>query len=311
MSDFLIRPKELGLYLTRQCNLSCPTCLFRLQQENFHSFQQLTYEQAISIIDFYRLRGIERIFLQSEGEIILYNDYWRILDYCRNVGHPVRHCITNGILIDKYLPDILKNFQTISISIDGFDSNSYGARRGGKSETFRKICSNIKLLSDKSHNDNIACKIHINCVLTASNFQIIPKMIKLAESLNVYSLKFRNYHRYQKNDREAPLYKTQSILNFLKVYQGYKSNVKIKWPELYNSIGKFNCKMLFDTVTIGSDGNFATCCHIPSNNENGSFFDSPFLFNSEPILSFRRQFHQANAIKQLPFQCQECPRLHS
>jgi hypothetical protein len=67
--------------------------------------------------------------------------------------------------------------------------------------------------------------------------------------------------------------------------------------------------MLFDTVTVGSSGCFAPCCHIPSGKNFGSFFQDSNAYNKGDLAAFRRKFLDAKKREELPRQCCECPRL--
>ncbi|WP_319409721.1 radical SAM protein [uncultured Desulfosarcina sp.] len=305
-----IRPKNLGLYLTRQCNLSCPSCLFRLQKRNFHKDVNLPFNQAVKIINYYNSLNVQNVALQSEGELFLYERYWELVSFCQKNEISLQNTVTNGILIDKFLLKIIQNFNSISISVDGYDTDSYRKRRGGNVDIFNRIISNTRLLLRESKKLKKEFKVIYNCVIMANNYMIMPKMIEMAETLGIYKIQFRNMHRYDpSNDLLSPIYNTPELIEFIEKLKSKRYTVHIKWPEIYGLTTQFHCSMLFGTVTIGSDGFFAPCCHIPSNPSYGYFFDDPLGFNSKNMAMFRRTFINSKTIKELPMQCRECPRL--
>lgn len=311
-SGTVIRPTQLTLYLTRQCNLSCPSCLFRLQDKDFFSSSTLTFSSAIAIIDHFFSRQCLNVYLQAEGEVLLYQTYWEIVEYCCAKGIMPNNLITNGILIDRFIPQILQHFTGITISVDGYDPRSYIERRGGTAKMFNRIVDSTKLLVSERLKNNNGFFIAYNCVILESNYRIIPKMIEFAEHLGINRIQFRNFHSYNAgNHLLRPLYDTPEIVRFIEKLKEPTYTVQVKWPELYGKLNTFHCNMLFDTVTVGSDGCFAPCCHIPSDESYGSFFQDPHAYNKGGLVDFRQIFLNAKNREELPWQCHECPRLTS
>lgn len=308
----VIRPKVLELYLTRRCNLACPNCLFRLQKDNFFSGVELAFAKAIRIVDYFFALGIRRIHLQAEGEVLLYEDYWRIVEYCQSLGITVLNLITNGLLVGRYIPEILKYHDGITISVDGYDPETYTQRRGGTAKTFNRVVDNTRRLLEERQRTGSSLRISYNCVIIESNYRIMPGMITLAQELGIDRMQFRNFHRYAPEDLDLrPLYSTPEVLAYIKDLRRREYTVDIKWPEIYGKLKNFHCEMLFDTVTIGSDGFFAPCCHIPSDRKYGSFFLDADGYNTDELVEFRRAMLNAAHRKELPAQCCECPRLQA
>lgn len=306
----VIHPVNLSLYLTRQCNLSCPSCLFRLQNKDFFSLSSMPIDTAFAIMEYFFSLGCLNVYLQAEGEVLLYKPYWAAVKHCRAMGITPYNLVTNGILIDQYLPEILEYFSGVTISVDGHDPESYIKRRGGTEKNFNRILDNTRRLVAMRHETKKRFTIAYNCVLLESNYHIMPKMIERAQQLGIDRMQFRNFHSYDHDNAALrPLYNTPEIANFIKELQNQTYTVQVTWPKLYDTLETFHCSMLFDTVTIGSDGCFAPCCHIPSEKFYGSFFNDHDGYNKGPLATFRRKFLEAKTREKLPRECWECPRL--
>jgi MoaA/NifB/PqqE/SkfB family radical SAM enzyme len=278
---------------------------------NFFKKINLDYTEVCSAIDYFKQKkDIKSIYLQAEGEVLLYERYWSVVKYCALKNIKLQNLITNGILVDKHIDQILKHYSGITISVDGYDHESYMKRRGGTEKIFQHIIDNTRRLVNISLKIKKRFTIAYNCVLLENNYRIMPKMIELAEKIGIDRMQFRNFHSYDSsNSALRPLYNTKKIQEFINKLKSKPYKVQVKWPEIYGTLRTFNCKMLFDTVTIGSDGYFAPCCHIPSKKNYGSFFKNAEGYNTGELEAFRHKFIGAKTRYELPRQCWECPRL--
>lgn len=306
-------PSNLVLHLTRRCNLRCPHCLWLLYDESFFSDHDMDLERAKHILAYFKNKYCVKNFTASaEGEVFLYDGLKELIRFARDIGYKKINLTTNGILLDKYTDFLLDFLDTLTVSIDGYNSETYILRRGGTEATFKRVINNARSLIEKKKKANKRLSVIMNCIIGRFNLGYIEPMIRLAEDLKADAMRFGAYHPTGNDkDKLSPLYYGD------KEAEGYYRNimnntdwkVDITLPSLYGKRSKFQCSMLFNAVQIGVKGNFAPCCHIPTNDKYGNFFTKPDGFNSKKLVSFRRSFLRGKRYEDLPEPCRECPRL--
>jgi len=312
MQGSRIKPKSLILYLTKRCNARCPNCIWFLQNEQFFGGSYIKLEDAKEILKYYHSKlKIKNLRLQAEGEALCYPFYKEIVSFARKKIKLVTDLQTNGILLNEYYEFILKNINKISVSIDGPDYSTYIKHRGGNESLFHKITKNVYTLVKKIKRNGKKLPINVNCVITSSDYKKILPMIRYAEKLKVNRIRFINFHPV--GGELKPLYATEEIKEYLEqITSETKYKIDIALPGLYNNRPKVSkCSMLFSTILIGDDGNFAPCCREYSSSKYGNWYSNKRDYNSPVLIKFREQFLKARAKSEFPTICQECPRRFS
>ncbi|MBD3391176.1 MAG: radical SAM protein, partial [Chitinivibrionales bacterium] len=263
-----MQPQHLVLFVGRRCNLRCPNCLWVLEDSNFFGGEDLSLDAAKEIAAYYRRKGAQSIYLQSEGEILLYDHLRELYRYCRHeLGYKMETIVTNGILLDAFEDVILREMgpQVILVSLDGYDPETYRQRRGVGEKTFNRILENVKRLAHKARELNAPIRVNLNCIVGRWNYRYIKPMLALARSIGgIGSMSFGNFHPVGEDCELRPLDKGDAeVVSYLReIISRNDYSMDIVLPSLYGRRNRFVCEMLFDTVLVGNEGNFAPCCHI-------------------------------------------------
>lgn len=127
--------------ITPRCNLSCVHCYLH----DHHAAEELSYEEIIDIIDI--LYENEVLFLTlTGGEIFTRKDFPSIYLYAKRKGFIIE-LYTNGILIDKRMVDLFKEYPPllVDISLYGSCDETY-TKVTGVHGAFDKVLGNISRL---------------------------------------------------------------------------------------------------------------------------------------------------------------------
>ena len=88
-------------------------------------------DYAKRMVDHYKKRyGIRGLSIQAEGEVLLYKNYQELVLYAKDRGFSRLSMTTNGTVLDRHADFVLEHLRNISISIDGYDSDTYVTHRG-------------------------------------------------------------------------------------------------------------------------------------------------------------------------------------
>ena len=173
-------PKILTLMITDACNLSCPHCLLNCKGRNT---LPVSPKKIINIMDeFSELGG--QVLLITGGEPLCHPDLPDILDHaCRITSLSEVILQTNGVMINTEYIEKVKSLNPeklkIQVSLDGATPEINDIIRGKGS--FEASVKGIKLLADAG----MGRRVIIAFTEMKHNFEQIPQMLKLADSLGV------------------------------------------------------------------------------------------------------------------------------
>lgn len=297
----------LVLFVTKRCNLHCPFCLWVSRDPDFFTGDEMNLDEVEKILRHFKSKGFKGAWILAEGEILVYPHFEEAVSLLKTVGFPKSPLITNGILIDEHLDFICKNFNSISVSVDGPDFEEYKKIRGSNKKTFERILNNTRALVERGKD------VKINFVIQKNNMHNAQNMIKLCRQLGVGCLQFRNFHPVGTGSDLVPLYsddpESKAFVADLKRSYG---KLKVTPPVLHNKkIVSCRCDgMLGKTVIIGANGDFQPCCHIPSGPEWGNFWEDPEGYiNAPQKKSLITDITVATCRAEVPESCIDCPRL--
>ena len=134
-------PDTIYLHVTKRCNLDCVYCYFSAGEP---MEEELSTEEMLSVLrDVYLLNPRRVVF--TGGEPLLRKDILKLVQALENMDKGLHLCLsTNGILINKEnAEDLVKNFDEIRISIDGFKEINDAIRGEGTFEKAMKAFSHI------------------------------------------------------------------------------------------------------------------------------------------------------------------------
>ena len=175
-------PYSVFIELTNKCNSHCLHC----RENSGKNLQdELSTEEIKTILSDCSINGTKFIIFTG-GEPLLRADVFEILEYSSQIG--LRTLLaTNGTLLDDKKADFLSKLKNVfvQISIDGL-SSVHDKFRGSK-DAFVNAINGITLCK------RYGVGVSISFTCTKLNIKEIPKIISLAEKLNVKTLKLRRF----------------------------------------------------------------------------------------------------------------------
>ncbi len=165
------------LYVTEECNLQCVTCSYRKALPG-----ELTLAEIRELAERLHAFGLMHIAF-SGGEPLMRRDFPLICDAFRRFDIK-ETLLTNGLLLQKRLPQIGDYLSEIIVSIDGADGATHNAIRGV--EAFDRILSGIR----RALKDAPAVRVSLRTVVQRKNFRQLPDLVALGRSLGVHHVSF-------------------------------------------------------------------------------------------------------------------------
>jgi MoaA/NifB/PqqE/SkfB family radical SAM enzyme len=151
--------------------------------------------------------GLKHI-VYSGGEPLLRKDFGQICEIFKQFGVK-QTVLTNGLLLEKKIDDLVIYFTEIIVSIDGADAETHNSIRGINS--FDSILRGIKKTTDVRGFKNIS----IRSVVQKRNFRQFPEMIELAKSSGVSRISFLSADVFSESfgrDTRGYMEKNENIL---------------------------------------------------------------------------------------------------
>ncbi len=171
----------IDVSLTNRCNLQCMHCAASAKKVS--EKEDLTTTQWKTIMDKVILAQPNLIVLTG-GEPLVRTDFEEIVSYIRTKYNKKMELMTNGLLINgENVRKIIKWFDAISISIDGFNEESCAAIRG--KGVFQKVLNTVELLIDNGFKRE---RLSLSLVETEQNYQQIDQFISLCDRYGVKSV---------------------------------------------------------------------------------------------------------------------------
>uniref|UniRef100_A0A0K0EHB3 Cyclic pyranopterin monophosphate synthase n=1 Tax=Strongyloides stercoralis TaxID=6248 RepID=A0A0K0EHB3_STRER len=182
----------LRISLTEKCNLRCKYCMpeegvLLTANENL-----LTDNEIIRLVKIFEKNGVSKIRLTGGEPTIRPNLSKLIYDIRCIEGIKSIGITTNGIILSRQLPDLIKSGLThVNISLDTLDPNKYMilSRRNG----FSKVIKSIKLAQ------NFFPYVKINVVVMRGiNDNEVVDFVKMTKNENLY-IRFIEYMPFEGN----------------------------------------------------------------------------------------------------------------
>lgn len=169
---------EVYLIITNRCNLKCTHCC--------ESAVGINEKDILSIHEWKNI--LEKIFAEkvskiviTGGEPMVREDFFDIVNYIKERFSGILALSTNGLLISKNnVKKITQTFDSISISLDGYDEITCSFHRG--KGIFSKVIDNINLIKSSGFP---AQNIYVSMVETAITHNGKDKFYQLCNELGV------------------------------------------------------------------------------------------------------------------------------
>lgn len=189
--------KQVFLYITDECNLSCKHCLYKPNLTFHLKEKEIECDTALALISDFREMGASKLTIMG-GEPTLYgiSQAWkpliRIIEKAKQLGYEYVRLDTNGQFEEELLTK--KGFRLldeITFSLDGPTSAINDPIRG--KGTFDKCVTNIKKALKLNYLVDITCCLHKGLIeKDAKGNLLLDKMILFAESLGVDQINFHD-----------------------------------------------------------------------------------------------------------------------
>ena len=129
------------LHVTKRCNLDCVYCYFSAGEP---MEEELSTDEILSVLRDVNLLNPRRVVFTG-GEPLLRRDILKLAETLKNMEKELRLCLsTNGTLINgENVGGLVKNFDEMRISIDGFKEINDAIRGEGTFEKAMKAFRHI------------------------------------------------------------------------------------------------------------------------------------------------------------------------
>lgn len=167
--------ESIDFIITNRCNLQCIHCC--ANAETAVGKDILTTDIIKKIADEILTLNLKSIVITG-GEPMLRDDFFEIANYIRDRFSGHMTLMSNGLLIsNKNVDEIIRIFDGIDLSLDGYDEESCSKIRG--KGVFTKVISVVNLLIEKGFKSN---NISLSMVETAYTYET-EKFIELNKKL--------------------------------------------------------------------------------------------------------------------------------
>jgi Fe-coproporphyrin III synthase len=264
------------LYLTERCNSRCVTCDYWR-----HGRTDLDLESVRRLLP--SLAQLQtQVALISGGEPLL-NPQWReIAALLRSNGLQL-WLLTSGLSLAKHARPAAGLFQSITVSVDGTDRETYRAIRG--LDAFDNVCTGIRAAVAA------AVPVGIRVTLQRANYRQLPEFVELARQLNAQQVSFlpvdvANPHAFGRTDdfakdlalQPTDLLELERILTAMERdhAEDFRSGFIAENPRKLRRIHQYfsavcgrgpyppvHCNVTEFSAVIGADGHVSPCFFIP------------------------------------------------
>ena len=250
-------PKHVRLDICTLCQLDCPQCFMRLQEEEIqklNGFGYVSFDTFKKFVD--KHPYVKEIGVSNHGEIFLNPDLDEIIKYSYEKGIKLNaYSGVNLNTISETTAEYLVKYQfgDMVVSIDGASPETYAIyRRGGD---FNKVLDNIKMINKykKLYNSDKPRLIY-KFIPFGHNEHEIEKAKEVAASLDMDIMFDVNYAPGYSPLKNPEKVKEQTRIsnidnNFSNFYDAYQNGEE--W---------FFCTDLFKNPQINFNGELQGCC---------------------------------------------------
>jgi len=151
---FQDRLKQVFLYLTDKCQLSCAYCLYKTTLSD----REINFEAAVEMTKLFYGYGARKMTFLG-GEPTLYSRFGQLLKETKEMGYEYLRVDTNGVFDKKLLKiETMRYVDNLSFSIDDYVEETTDVMRG--KGIHHKILSNMKNAIDEGLRVTITACVH-------------------------------------------------------------------------------------------------------------------------------------------------------
>lgn len=293
-------PPIFSVTINSSCNLRCPNCYYVLLggEHAFEGGGMIKVDDFKAIIDKYG-KYIELVSLTG-GEALAHPRLDQLVNIIKRNG--LKACVnTNGVFIERKI-EILKAFDSINVSLDGYDYESFKKYRGGTAADFDKIILGLELLRE----NNIP--FGNSFVLSEENVHEVDSMLDFGRSTRPSVVTFHNINAHGCEDF-TPLMassgRVQQMLRDVTSRNDYPFDIEL--PVIFDPESKdftsHKCAQQWSMACFDDKGQLAYCCYMEHDTSIGNMFQG-YDFNSEKMQDFRRRMIKSEYPKDACLMCQ-------
>ena len=250
--------KSVGLEITGTCNLNCIMCPRRNAPKEM--LNNVPYDKIKNILD-QVCPYTKTITFGGLGEPLIHPDFKKIVTTIKNYGCLIAFS-SNGLLFDnaEMCDFLIKNVDSINVSIDASTEDTYKKVRGGD---FNKLRRGLLRLKEKKIKLNSATpKLNTKFTVMKLNYREINEFLELRYDLGIEG--FSLGHVICSDDE---MYRNLAIYNDKKLMEEYlellenhnlKQMAQMKKPAEKYIQCPFPC---YNSLYIRGDGTITICCH--------------------------------------------------
>lgn len=238
-------PKQIVFEITSVCQLHCPCCYLGSGKMPRRNQPFMDTNLLARVVDESK-RTLERIYIHNWGEPTLHPKLEKIIDSVTGRGFNVDFS-TNGQIVDAKMAKLIAKCDTVAVSIDGMDQETYQKYRVGGNWV-----QAMRALADLAY-EKPGKVVWIFCVFSWNEHQIESAQ-KRAEEMGVILALKPPY--VQDSSQSWMLPKNPKYQRYTQQENG---NLLLRRQVLEN------CDEFYRTMYVLSDGRAASCCydHVP------------------------------------------------
>lgn len=271
-------PKQLVLETSGVCQLRCPQC--------WTGLRWIDREKHIMGMDLF-----EKIVDEAKGFVRhTYLHLWGEPTLNRNLPQMIRQVkqfstvdlATHGLFINEEMADALAECDTLSVSIDGIDQETYEKYRVGGN--LDKALAGLRLLIQKCGH-----KVNWTFVVFRENEHQLPAAQQLADEIGA-NIGFKPPLFWDKSKMSASMPTDEKYRR----YQLVNGEWQLKADRL-------RCREFWETMYVLPNGDAVTCCYdgaaeyVVGNVMQNSLLD---VWNGEPYSAMRAK-HQSGMLNEM------------
>lgn len=299
--------KEIDLYITEKCNLSCPFCSIRATA---NSTKELDFNIIKQFVDFCKENEVTDIHITG-GEPTLHKNYKDIIKYIIDTGIDTR-LITNGLLLSENDLIELKEIglKKLMFSLDGTESFHESVRGKG---TFKKTFSTVKNAIATGFN------VRVNAVAWEENTDSILELMCILDeiSADVFSVFLGSPVGRAKDQNRLTVIGAEDWISFIKklryIYSQYNLKIKvvieqgfISAQECIEHVNLRSCTSIInntDYLSVRADGNVFPCVFFSNDFQSIGNIYNIYSYDFYGNLKKSKLY---NLIATLPSACSSC-----
>jgi MoaA/NifB/PqqE/SkfB family radical SAM enzyme len=264
----------------------------------FNSF--LSADKFRGLLEKYNKGNKAEVIFLTGGEPLMHAQFDQFIEISKEYGLKVK-ISSNGILIKDKLSSI-KKLDSINVSVDSYDYDSFKKYRGGTPNQFDKIRQGLRSMKEQG------IAFTMSFLLSRTNLSEADAMVTFAQSIGPNGVNFHNINPHGSGEYASLTIQDESTRQFLdRMTRRTDYPFDIILPVIFDTQSpaflEGQCVQPWYYFCFNSAGNVAFCCHLEHDAKIGNVF-SGYDFNSKDMVRFREDI----MAKKVGEKCLYCQR---